>query len=109
VRTYGIIGIENLNLIGISKFLANAKNMTDTSWAIFVTKLQWKASKNDHNCQVVKTDRYFPSSQLCSHCGHQNRDLKLSDRMWTCPECGTEHVRDVNAAVNLREEAIRIR
>jgi putative transposase len=108
VRTYEVIGIEDLNLIGISKFLANAKNMTDTSWATFVSKLQWKASKNEHNCQVMKVDRYFPSSQLCSHCGNQKRDLKLSDRVWKCPTCGTEHVRDHNAAVNLREEAIRI-
>lgn len=107
VRNYEVIGIENLNLIGISKFLANAKNMTDTSWGMFVGKLVWKVSKNEHNCQVVKADRYFPSNQLCSHCGFQKRDLKLSDRKWVCPECGTEHVRDVNAAVNLKAEAIR--
>jgi putative transposase len=108
VRSYGVIGIENLNLIGISKFLANAKNMTDTSWATFVGKLQWKASLNGNNCRVVKVSRYFPSSQLCSHCGFQKRDLKVSERSWKCPECGTEHNRDRNAAVNLKQEALKI-
>ncbi|MDR2490805.1 MAG: transposase [Spirochaetaceae bacterium] len=108
VRNYEVIGIEDLNLIGISKFLANAKNMTDTSWGMFVSKLIWKASKNEHNCQVVKADRWFPSSQLCSHCGFQKRDLKLDDRAWKCPDCGTDHDRDINEAVNLRNEALRI-
>jgi putative transposase len=84
VRTHEVIGIEDLNLIGISKFLANSKNMTDTSWGIFVGKLIRKASKNEHNCQVVKVDRYFPSSQICSCCEHRKTDLKLSDRIWKC-------------------------
>lgn len=100
VKSYNKIVVEDLNLIGISKFLRNAKNMNDTSWGTFVLRLQTKAK--DYNCNVIKADRYFPSSQLCSSCGFQYKSLKLSDREWTCPECGKHHIRDVNAAINLK-------
>jgi putative transposase len=108
VRHYEMIGIEYLNLQGISRFLRNAKNMNDTSWGEFVQKLIWKASKNENNCQAIKVGRYFPSSQLCHCCGYQNHALTLADREWTCPECGTHHDRDENAAINIKNEAIRI-
>lgn len=100
VKTYDKVVVENLNLIGISKFLRNAKNMNDTSWATFVSRFETKGK--DYNCEVIKADRYFPSSQLCSKCGWQYHDLKLSEREWTCCNCGTHHIRDVNAAINLK-------
>lgn len=100
VRNYYKVVVEDLNLIGISKFLSNAKNMNDTSWGTFVNRLEMKGQ--DYNCSVIKADRYFPSSQLCSNCGYQYHELKLSERKWTCPKCGTTHIRDVNAAINLK-------
>ena len=100
VKSYNKIVIEDLNLKGISKFLRNAKNMNDTSWATFISRLQAKGK--DYNCKVIKADRYFPSSQLCSKCGFQYKGLKLSEREWTCSCCGTHHIRDVNAAINLK-------
>ena len=100
VRSYDKVVVEDLNLIGISKFLRNAKNMNDTSWGTFVNRLEMKGV--DYNCNVIKTDRFFPSSQLCSNCGYQYHELKLSERKWTCPKCGTNHIRDVNAAINLK-------
>ena len=100
VRTYDKVVVEDLNLKGISKFLTNASNMNDTSWATFVSRLQTKGK--DYGCKVVKADRWFPSSQLCHVCHYQKKDLKLSDRSWTCPKCGTYLVRDVNAAINLK-------
>lgn len=100
VKTYDKVVAEDLNLKGISKFLRNAHNMNDTSWATFVNRLQQKGQ--DYGCQVVKADRWFPSSQLCHVCHFQNTQLKLSDRRWTCPKCGASHVRDVNAAINLK-------
>ena len=100
VRSYDKVVVEDLNLKGISKFLRNAKNMNDTSWSTFVSRLQSKGK--DYNCNVIKSDRYFPSSQLCSKCGFQYHDLKLSERNWTCCNCGTHHIRDVNAAINLK-------
>ena len=100
VTSYDKVVVEDLNLKGISKFLRNAKNMNDTSWGMFVSRLQAKGK--DYACNVIKADRYFPSSQLCSKCGFQYKDLKLSEREWTCPKCGTNHIRDVNASVNLK-------
>ena len=100
VKSYDKIVVEDLNLKGISKFLRNAKNMNDTSWGTFVLRLQAKGK--DYNCKVIKADRYFPSSQLCSKCGFQYKGLKLSEREWTCPKCGKHHIRDVNAAINLK-------
>ena len=67
---------------------------------MFVSRLQAKGL--DYNCQVIKADRYFPSSQLCSNCGYQYHELKLSERKWTCPSCGQIHIRDINAAINLK-------
>jgi putative transposase len=100
VTSYDKVVVEDLNLKGISAFLRNAKNMNDTSWGTFVSRLQSKGK--DYNCNVIKVDRYFPSSQLCSKCGFQYKGLKLSEREWTCPNCGTHHIRDVNAAINLK-------
>ena len=106
VRTYGVIGIENLNLQGMMKFSHNAKNYVDTSWYTFTQKLIWKSQFN--NCIIVKSDRFYPSSKTCNHCGYVNRDLTLKDRKWTCPNCGTEIIRDQNAAQNLRDNAINL-
>ena len=57
---------------------------------------------------ISKIGRYFPSSQLCSHCGYKNSDLKLSDREWICSQCGRVHDRDINAAVNILNEGRRL-
>lgn len=100
VKNYNKIVVEDLNLKGISKFLKNAKNMNDTSWGTFVSRLESKGK--EYNCQIIKANRYFPSSQLCSNCGFQYKDLKLSEREWTCPNCKEHHIRDVNAAINLK-------
>lgn len=108
VSTYQVIGIEDLNLKGMMKFSRNAKNYGDASWGTFVNKLLWKASLNENNCQVVKADRFFASSQICHCCGFKNPITKnLKVRSWTCPECGAEHIRDVNAAMNLKMNAIK--
>ena len=106
VRTYDVIGIEDLNLQGMMKFSHNAKNYVDTSWYTFTQKLIWKSQFND--CVVIKSDRFYPSSKTCNHCGYINQNLTLKDRKWTCPNCGTEIIRDQNAAQNLRDNAINL-
>lgn len=108
VSTYQVIGIEDLNLKGMMKFSRNAKNYVDVSWGTFINKLLWKASLNENNCQVVKADRFFASSQICHCCGFKNPITKnLNIRSWICPECGAEHIRDINAAINLKMNAIK--
>ena len=106
VRTYDVIGIEDLNLQGMMKFSRNARNYVDTSWYTFTQKLLWKAQFN--NCVVVKSDRFYPSSKTCNHCGYVNHSLTLKDRKWTCPNCGNEIIRDQNAAQNLRDNALNL-
>ena len=106
-KNYSTIGIEDLNLQGIAKFLRNAKNVNDCGYGNFVNRLIQKGE--ELGTSVIKVDRYFPSSQLCHRCGYQNHNLKLSDREWTCPSCGEHHIRDVNASINLKNEALNIR
>ena len=72
---------------------------------ISVEEFEWarlEAKGKDYGCKIIKADRYFPSSQLCSNCGFQFNGLTLSMREWTCKCCGTHHIRDVNAAINLK-------
>lgn len=106
VRTYDIIGIEDLNLQGMMKFSHNAKNYVDTSWHTFTQKLIWKSQFYD--CLVIKSDRFYPSSKTCNTCGYINHNLTLKDRNWTCPDCGSEIIRDQNAGKNLRDNAINL-
>ena len=106
VRTYDVIGIEDLNLQGMMKFSHNAKNYVDTSWYTFTQKLIWKSQFN--NCIVVKSDRFYPSSKTCNHCGYVNHSLTLKDRKWICPQCSTKILRDENAGKNLRDNAINL-
>ena len=106
VRNYNVIGIEDLTTKGLLRASKNARNYVDTSWGTFITKLVDKSKRYD--CSVVKSDRFFASSKLCHICGYKKTDLTLSIRHWTCPVCHTEHNRDVNAAINLKLNAIRI-
>ncbi len=106
VRNYNVIGIENLTTKGLLRASKNARNYVDTSWGTFTARLEEKAKRYD--CSVVKADRFFASSKLCHICGYKKTDLTLSTRHWTCPVCHTEHNRDVNAAINLKLNAIKI-
>jgi putative transposase len=104
VKKHQVIGLEDLDLKGIAKFLRNAKNINDTAWRSFVFKLERKAQL--YNSVVIKADKWFASSKICSKCGYIKKDLKLSDRRWICPECGENHIRDINAAINLKNNAL---
>ena len=66
----------------------------------------WKSQFND--CIVIKSDRFYPSSKACNHCGYINSNLTLKDRKWICPSCGTEIIRDENAGKNLRDNATNL-
>ena len=101
-----IIAIEDLNVKGMMKNHNLAKSIQELSIGEFTRILQYKASW--YNKAIVKIDRWFPSSKLCSCCGYKNKNLTLKDREWTCPNCNTAHDRDHNAAVNILAEALRL-
>ncbi|MBP1919370.1 transposase [Youngiibacter multivorans] len=84
-----------------------AKSISDVSWTSLVSKLQYKASW--YGKEVIRISRWFPSSQICSECGHKDGKKPLHVRVWTCPVCHAHHDRDVNAARNILAEGLRIR
>ena len=105
---YDIVAIENLNMRLVSnKNFGNGKSTMDNGYGMFAVMLDYKLSLQGK--RLIKVDRYFPSSQLCSVCGYKNMIVKdLHIRRWTCPNCGSLHDRDENAAINIKNEAIRI-
>ena len=103
---FDTIFIENLNVKGMLKNHHISKAIQEVSFYKFKQTLVDKALVN--NKKVVFVDRFYQSSKTCSNCGHKKRDLKLSDRFWSCPECGAEHNRDINAARNILLEGQRM-
>ena len=102
---YSIICIEDLNLKGMQKLWG--RKIGELRFAMFVQKLEYMAKRC--GCQLVKVDKWFPSSQSCSNCGYKNSNIKdLKVRQWTCPQCGKVHDRDINASVNILQEGLRI-
>ena len=76
-----------------------ARVIGEASWYSFVNMLQYKGKWK--GCNIIQIDQFYPSSKTCSVCNWKKEDLKLSDRSWICPNCGTAHDRDINAAKNI--------
>jgi putative transposase len=104
VCSHDTLCIEDLNLKGLVKTKL-AKSFSDAALGTFRRMLEYKGLW--YGCQIIKLDRFFASSKTCSECGH-HQHLELSDRVWTCEQCGTVHDRDANAARNLLHEGLRI-
>lgn len=106
-NAYDCVCVENLDMKAMSQSLHFGKSVSDNGWGMFTTFLKYKLE--DMGKQLIKIDKYFASSQLCSECGYKNAQTKdLSVREWVCPCCGTKHDRDVNAAINIRNEGMRL-
>ena len=107
VREYDIICTETLQVKEMLMKKDNSKNISDVSWYEFIRQLEYKCLWYDKI--LSKIDTYYPSSQLCSNCGYKNPALKDTKiREYDCPECGIHHDRDINAAVNILNEGLRL-
>lgn len=106
-NVYDCVCIENLDIKAMSQGLHFGKSVSDNGWGMFTTYLKYKLE--DMGKQLVKVDKFFASSQICNVCGYKNSETKdLAVRAWDCPQCGTHHDRDINAAINIRNEGMRI-
>lgn len=105
---YDVIGTETLDMRALAnKGFGNGKATLDNGFGMFLTMLNYKLEERGK--RLIKVDKWYPSSQICSCCGYQNKELKnLQIRKWTCPECGVYHDRDHNSATNIKHEVIRI-
>jgi putative transposase len=102
VRRFAQVAVEDLNVRGMLANHSLARAISDIGFFEFRRQLAYKADL--YGTYVHVADRFFPSSKLCSRCGHKFEDLSLSVRHWTCPSCGADHDRDLNSAVNLERQ-----
>ena len=107
VTNNAIVCIESLDIKGINKIHSIARKEVDLAWGEFIDWLQKKAQ--EYGTKVIRIGKYFPSSQICSNCGRKNPALKdYTIKAWQCPSCGIVLDRDINAAINIRNEGIRL-
>lgn len=98
---YSIVCVESLNVKGMVRNRHLSRAISDCGWTLFKEMLRYKCDA------VIEIDRWFASSQTCGNCGYKNAEVKnLNVREWTCPECGTHHDRDGNAAENILREGL---
>ena len=101
-----VICMEDLNVSGMLKNHKLAGSIQELNFGEFKRMLEYKA--NWYGRKLIFVDRFYPSSKTCNHCGYVNKKLKLSDRQWICPDCGEIIERDYNAALNIRDEGVRL-
>ena len=107
IRNNDVICLEDLQVKNMVKNHKLAQAISDVSWSEFIRMLSYKAEW--YGRKIVKIDKFFPSSQICNRCGHKHAETRdLSVRKWACPQCGAVHDRDVNAAINILNEGLRI-
>ncbi len=101
-----VVCVESLAVKNLVRNRRLSKSIADAGWGELVRQLEYKAAWAGR--QLVKLDRWFPSSKRCSCCGHTLASLPLKVRDWTCPACGSEHDRDLNAAINIKAAGLAV-
>lgn len=105
-NSYTAVAIEDLNMRGMAQSLNLAKSTNDNGFGMLKTFLAYKLAEQGK--QLVVIDKWFPSSKRCRFCQNDNKNLTLADRVWECPHCGAALDRDVNAAINIKNEGCRM-
>ena len=105
IKNHDSLAIEDLSVSNMVKNHNLAQAISDASWSTFITMLEYKASWYGKN--ILKIGKFEPSSKLHANCGHINKSLILSDRIWTCLKCGESVHRDLNAAINIKSFALK--
>lgn len=105
-NAHSAVVIEDLNMRGMAQGLNLAKSTNDNGFGMLKTFLSYKLAEQGK--QLVIIDKWFPSSKMCRFCRNENKELQLSDRTWICSHCGSKLDRDINAAINIKNEGCRI-
>ena len=105
-NTYDCVCIEDLDMKAMSQALNFGKSVADNSWGMFTTFLKYKLE--DLGKQLIKIDKWFPSSKTCSNCGNVKENLSLSDRVYHCDYCGITLNRDYNASMNIKNQGMKL-
>ena len=106
-NNYDCVCIENLDMKAMSQILHFGKSVCDNGWRMFVNFLKYKLEEIGKT--LIKVDKFFASSQLCNVCGYKNSETKnIAVREWDCPKCGSHHDRDENAAINIKNEGMKL-
>lgn len=106
IKNHDIICIETLKIKNMVKNHQLARSVSDVAWGQFIGMLEYKADW--YGKRLVKIDQWYASTQICSNCEHSDGKKNLSIRKWECPNCGAEHDRDLNAAINIKKEGLRL-
>ena len=105
-QAYSLIGLEDLNVVGMLQNHNLAQAIGDASFSEINRQLDYKAKW--YGAEIVYVGRFYPSSQVCNGCGYRHQSLGLAQRKWHCPICDVWVDRDLNAARNIRDEALRL-
>lgn len=103
-NSYDAVCVEDINLRGMAQCLKLGKATNDNGFGMFRKFLQYKLQEQGK--QLIVIDKWLPSSKACHICGYINLEITLNVREWTCPSCGTNHDRDINAAINIRDQGL---
>lgn len=104
-NAYGSVCVEDLDLRCMAQSLELGKSTNDNGFGMFRQFLQYKLEEQGKH--LIKVDKWYPSSKTCHFCGGYYKDLRLGESKWTCPSCGKELQRDLNAAINIKQEGLR--